>query len=76
MQEQGPVKVTVRDARRGRALAGRAEGKVLMEFETDRLYLVGDRLWLPDDTEVEVIDMRVTYSASGVEETLHIGDVR
>jgi hypothetical protein len=75
MQVARPVKVTVRDGRMGRGQLGTADGRVLMEFETDRLYSNGDRLWLPDDTEVEVIDVRETFSESGVAQTLHIGDV-
>ena len=76
MQEAFRVKVTVRDGRQGCSLASLSEGEVLMDFETDRLYFVGDRLRLPDDTEVEVIDMRVMPCGSGAEETLHIGEMR
>lgn len=46
-----------------------------MEFETDRLYLKATGSGSPTTPRSKVIDIRVTYSESGIEETLHIGDL-
>jgi hypothetical protein len=68
--------VIVREARSGPdpAFVTGEGGQVLDEFESDRIYDLGDHLSLPDGTEVEVIAFRETFAGEHTQ-TLMIGDL-
>lgn len=75
-QERGVGRVIVRDARLGPdpALVTGEGGEVLHEFESDRIYDLGDRLVLPDGTQVKVIGFRETFADEHTQ-VLMIGNI-
>jgi hypothetical protein len=62
----GRIRITVR--------ATDEVGGVLLEFESDHQYEVGDTLTLPDGVVVKVVRLNGTISDSYISQTLFVGD--
>lgn len=69
------IHVQVRDGRSGRDPSRVTDqgGEILAEFDSPRLHTEGERLTLPDGTEVEIIG--VTEDLASGRQTLSVGNV-
>jgi hypothetical protein len=74
------IRITIRDGRAGReggeaGVTPDGKGAVLGVVEQDELLDIGDKVKLADGTEVVVIGVSETISATGFEQTVHIGNI-
>lgn len=71
------IQITVRDGRSGRdrALDTEEGGVVLMQFEGPRFLDEGERLTLPDGSEVEIIGGNEHMGGEDWRQTVFVGNV-
>jgi hypothetical protein len=71
--------IRVHDARAGRdgrlADPETGMGELLLTFRRDRPYNLGDKLWLPDGSVVEVVGVAERWYEDAAEQDLSVGDV-
>jgi hypothetical protein len=71
------MKLTIRDGRTGRPVGADGKGVVIAEVEHPLLMDIGDKIRLPDGTDVLVIAAEETFGQppAGAEQTVFIGSI-
>jgi hypothetical protein len=71
------MKLTIRDGRKDRPIAADGKGGVLAEVEHQGFMDIGDKIRLPDGTDVLVIGVEETFGPkpAGTSQTVFVGSI-
>lgn len=71
------MKLTIRDGRKDRQIAADGKGGVLAEVEHPGFMDIGDKIRLPDGTDVLVIKVEETFGTkpTGASQTVFVGSI-
>jgi hypothetical protein len=71
------MKLTIRDGRRDRQIAADGKGEVLAEVEHQGFMDIGDKIRLPDGTDVLVIEVQETLGPkpASTSQTVFVGSI-
>lgn len=71
------MKLTIRDGREDRQVAADGRGGVLAEVEHEGLMDIGDKIRLPDGTDVLVIGAEETFGSKSADasQTVFVGSI-
>jgi hypothetical protein len=71
------MKLTIRDGRKDRQIATDGQGGVLAEVEHQGPMDIGDKIRLPDGTDVLVIEVEETFGPkpAGASQTVVVGSI-